>query len=837
MRVPEYQRQIQDASLPQVQQISAVKGSNDFINPGIEAAAQAGANLFKGVEQGAMSAYEKEINDANRSRTLAATTELNTYDQDAAFSKDGWLNQKGAAVFSQQNSKPLTDNVLDARAEKIAHIADGLGNEDQRRMFMEYATNSDVRLRESLLQHENEQYRVFKRSTLTDAIQGQSQNMALYNNDIDGLKQSIANMRSYAEDLGNLEGYGKGHSKSQYANSLISNSLKLAVSNAMAQGRSGDAFKILHQLGPEFEPNDHLEMFSKWNKSQEGLQAIDAATNAVMPMASVPGNYPLGKINEITRMTESGNQHFVNPGYGKRKDGSFKGMGYFGPLQRPDGSVSTELSIGVNIDGKEMEIPTLVPNLSSAEKDHLLSLKEGDSIPEPIIKKAVDHAKMRFEEGKSPFRELEPVVSDAGAVGISQLMPDTAPLAAKAAGVDWNEYRFKYDSQYNQMLGEAWIGKMLNEFAGDPAKAWAAYNAGEGKKSDSDGYDAQGSPLPGVYPAIARASARGAPNDWLSELPSETRKYVNNNMAKLSAITNVEQPISIEEARVNALASLKQTNQNPSAELVERTLSHAEHLAEVHNRDINERRQFAKSQVINSLIANRGDWTSVPPDQMAALNPEDKPALMRTAKELATNGRIGTDLSLYGKLASNPAYLKSLSENEFNAMQEKLSLEDWKAFARERGHSDPNSKDPSDIDSTTLNLFIKNRLEQMSLLPKNSDVEGNAMAAARIKVARDALMIAQTSAGHKFNDQELNKFVDELFVKNQTFRVTFWSKFDFLPFVDSNNQIQIMKSSYAEIPGEALEMIKSDLKAMGNNNPTKSEILEQFIRNGIGKHG
>lgn len=87
-------------------------------------------------------------------------------------------------------------------------------------------------------------------------------------------------------------------------------------------------------------------------------------------------------------------------GYGTREDGTFKGPGFMGELKRPDGDVSTELSIGVEIGGKEVEIPMLVPTLTKKEVDHLLS--DGEPT-EAIIDKAVEHAKKRLEQGKSPF--------------------------------------------------------------------------------------------------------------------------------------------------------------------------------------------------------------------------------------------------------------------------------------------------------------------------------------------------------------------------------------------------------------------------------------------------
>lgn len=86
--------------------------------------------------------------------------------------------------------------------------------------------------------------------------------------------------------------------------------------------------------------------------------------------------------------------------YGSRVDGTTKGDGYFGALRMNDGSgkVATELGIGVEIDGKEMEIPSLVPTLSKQEVDYLLT---GAAPTREIIQKASAHAERRIREGKS----------------------------------------------------------------------------------------------------------------------------------------------------------------------------------------------------------------------------------------------------------------------------------------------------------------------------------------------------------------------------------------------------------------------------------------------------
>jgi hypothetical protein len=92
-----------------------------------------------------------------------------------------------------------------------------------------------------------------------------------------------------------------------------------------------------------------------------------------------------------------------------RADGTKKGTGFLGVLPRPDGGVSSEISIGVEFDGKETEIPTMVPTLSKEERDYLLTnpTDKKDLFNTPmgksIMNKAVNHAKLRMSNGLNPF--------------------------------------------------------------------------------------------------------------------------------------------------------------------------------------------------------------------------------------------------------------------------------------------------------------------------------------------------------------------------------------------------------------------------------------------------
>jgi len=88
----------------------------------------------------------------------------------------------------------------------------------------------------------------------------------------------------------------------------------------------------------------------------------------------------------------------------KRADGSEKGMGWLGLRQRPDGNVSSEISM----DFGHGDIPTMVPGLTPQEANWLLTTpveQAAHTIPKSIRDKAIAWAKLRSSRGLSPFRQ------------------------------------------------------------------------------------------------------------------------------------------------------------------------------------------------------------------------------------------------------------------------------------------------------------------------------------------------------------------------------------------------------------------------------------------------
>lgn len=109
----------------------------------------------------------------------------------------------------------------------------------------------------------------------------------------------------------------------------------------------------------------------------------------------------------------------------------------------------------------------------------------------------------------------ENAASPAGAMGLMQLMPNTARYTAKKAGIKYRKSDlFKADK--NIQLGSVYITELLNRYQGNRILATAAYNAG-----------------PHRVDTWLKKSGKSLPYDiWIETIPyRETRKYVQNVLA------------------------------------------------------------------------------------------------------------------------------------------------------------------------------------------------------------------------------------------------------------------------------------------------------------------
>jgi soluble lytic murein transglycosylase len=114
-------------------------------------------------------------------------------------------------------------------------------------------------------------------------------------------------------------------------------------------------------------------------------------------------------------------------------------------------------------------------------------------------------------------------VSSAGARGLMQMMPASARIAAKQAGLAYRAEALLGDPAYNMQLGMTEFRGHLERYGGSWVLAAASYNAGP--NNVKKWLAANGDPR--TPDSRSGDSRSGDPLDWIEQIPfGETRTYV-----------------------------------------------------------------------------------------------------------------------------------------------------------------------------------------------------------------------------------------------------------------------------------------------------------------------
>ena len=161
----------------------------------------------------------------------------------------------------------------------------------------------------------------------------------------------------------------------------------------------------------------------------------------------------------------------------------------------------------------------------------LPSVVQSRGRPEP----ALVHAIIRQES------EFDPAaISSANARGLMQLIPSTAQMEARRAGMTFQRSALTTDPQYNMTLGSQHLAGLIDDFGGSYVMAIASYNVGSGNVRNW--VNDWGDPRSNSVDVI----------DWIELIPfSETRNYVQRVTENLQVYRHrlSGQPVAIELER------------------------------------------------------------------------------------------------------------------------------------------------------------------------------------------------------------------------------------------------------------------------------------------------
>ena len=397
---------------------------------------------------------------------------------------------------------------------------------------------------------------------------------------------------------------------------------------------------------------------------------------------------------------------------------------------------------------------------------------------------------------KGSMQVLDSTLANPGLPGVQPLDPKTATP----------EQRAKFGQQYLQALMQKY---------GDPAKAWAAYNAGFGAV-DKALAEAKKDAETGAFRS-------GVPADWwLQKLPKETQAYVGKNMQALAGAGGIgPRPTELEFVN-QAVASLPQ---GAPPTVVQATRERAIQQFGVITKSMNETADSALTAAQRWIATNPGSTVDqLPPQIMAPLRqfaPGKIDDLMEYAKKVG-NPEVTTNLAVYNRLAANPELLRRLPDGEFEMLKAKLSPADFKHFANERAAmlNPAAGQQPGNADTAAINGAVSEHLRAMKIDPTPKDDGGNdaARVGAIRKFVTDSVLRAQAMAGKKFSDAEVRQQVGQLFATQGATRGWFGGE----------TAAAALTMQASDIPGSVKDALKADFAKLGVGSPTDAQLLGAY---------
>lgn len=364
-------------------------------------------------------------------------------------------------------------------------------------------------------------------------------------------------------------------------------------------------------------------------------------------------------------------------------------------------------------------------------------------------------------------------------------------------------------------VGRDYLQALLGQYGGDPAKAWAAYHDGPGALDD----------------AMAKAKAAGTPNAWAANLTPEGQKYVAQNMQALNSNSNSNLQRASKLDVINAVRSDPALQARPERMQIAVTLAGQQY--DEQTAAIKQTNDANKAQVLRTLEQNRGNVNSVSPVDMAKLNPDDVPEVLKYAKNIA-EGSNTTNTALYQTLITSPKMLGQMSNNEWQAQAPNFSIDDFKHLTQIRADQVNNTgtNSPGSVNLRAMNETLTQRLQTIGLnpYPKFSGYGADPEAVAHVGAIRqfvtESLLGAQKEAGKKFTEADIESHIDGLFAKSVTFNNV--KDYGLFTTKQPDTTLNMMSMTDNQIPNDVHDKLTADFKSHGIPNPTQGQLLGAY---------
>lgn len=542
-----------------------------------------------------------------------------------------------------------------------------------------------------------------------------------------------------------------------------------------------------------------------WDAPDKIGEQIQSASAAVWKMGQIsgePANLTAAKIKDTTSAIHSGvimammenNEPATALSYIEAKKGEMSAD----DLLKANSIIKADNRARGATSAAQSAMADLRPKLAPTNFDKMVAVTE------------------QTESGGNPNAVGKNIPGQGTAKGSMQVMDATAKnpgFGVKPVADDSPEERAR--------VGRELIPALVQNYGGDPAKAWAAYNAGAGT----------------VDKAIAAAKKNGT--DWTAEMANfqspanfkETQAYVAKNMAAMSKADTAPLP-SLQDVHDNIRTKL---GANPDPKLLAASLAEGTRMFTDFQADRKVKGDNAEMAAQQWLAQNNGNIAALPPQLRQAVlqyAPGKIDDLGNYAGKIADPVRAD-NLTAYNQAIGHPEEMAKMNDATFESfIKQNFTQRTARALARERqdqldGKTDTTAEG---LNRPAINSTLNNALAALKIptAPTKGaqwgDAEKERIGGIRAFVDQ-SILAEQKQTGKKMTVADVQQHINKLFATDVTFKNTLWYGVE-----GAATSEKLMAMKMPDLPAGAADGLRKSLIAGGNRAPTDTDVLNLYRR-------
>ncbi|EPJ3284268.1 TPA: hypothetical protein JIF31_001962 [Acinetobacter baumannii] len=204
MRIPQFNRQVSDNSVPNVQVSGGMSAG--------EAASLVGnkTDSLVGALNSGLNAYQAYQDEADKARVSQVIAEVQNSVNDYLYNpKTGLLNIKGEAALKRESGQSLIDEANEWLVNLSSEKTNTLSNPSQRKLFNKNLVNVRGQLNRITSQHLFTESQKFQKTAFEAEIDANSSSVNLNYSDLETTNQSLAKINSASQNYGKTQGWNQ----------------------------------------------------------------------------------------------------------------------------------------------------------------------------------------------------------------------------------------------------------------------------------------------------------------------------------------------------------------------------------------------------------------------------------------------------------------------------------------------------------------------------------------------------------------------------------------------------------------------------------------------------